>query len=144
MKKNLVAFIFKLSAYTLIISGLYFLCKNLVLQKFYFEKTPYLIAFFYVVTLVFHAGLLNSAKKNYRSMVTYYMMATALKLFLFLGIIIGYGLLKTGKSVAFISNFFVLYVLFTVFEVTLVYFHFKSKFPAQDDDVKDGGEMERR
>jgi hypothetical protein len=137
MKKNLVAFIFNLSAYTLIVFGLYIFCKNLVPPKFYFEKTPYLVLFFYLVTLVFHTGLLRSAKKNYRGMVTYYMMATALKLFLFLGIIIAYGLLKTGKPVAFISNFFVLYVLFTVFEVTLVYFHFKSKFPSQDDNPEE-------
>ena len=143
MQNNLPVFIFKLSAYTLIILGIYFFCKSLIPPRFYFEKAPYIIAFFYLVTLVFHAGLLNRAKKNYRSMVTYYMMATALKLFLFLGIIIGYGLLKTGKSVAFISNFFVLYVLFTVFEVMLVYFHFKSKFPAQADDAKETGEMER-
>lgn len=134
MRNNLTAFIFKLSAFTIIILGLYFSCKSFIPPRFYFEKAPYLVAFFFIVTLVFHAGLLNRAKKNYRSMVTYYMMATALKLFLYLGIIIGYGLLKTGKSVAFISNFFVLYVLFTVFEVTLVYFHFKSRFPSQDDN----------
>ncbi|HKR05045.1 MAG TPA: hypothetical protein VJY62_10445 [Bacteroidia bacterium] len=137
MKNNLLAFIFKLSAYTLLICLLYFFTKDLIPRKFYFEKTPYLILFFFIVNLVFHAGLLNSAKKNYRSMVTYYMMATALKLFLFLGIIIGYGLLKTGKSVAFISHFFVLYVLFTVFEVTLAYFHFKNKFPLKGDDAKE-------
>ena len=66
------------------------------------------------------------------------MMATALKLFLYLGIIIGYGLLKTGKSIAFISNFFILYVLFTVFEVVTVYFHFKNKniFPGETDQNK--------
>ena len=42
------------------------------------------------------------------------MMATALKLFLFLAIIIVYALLNTGKAVAFISNFFMVYVLFTI------------------------------
>jgi len=138
MKNNVLVFIFKLSAYTLFICLVYFFSRNLVPQKFYFEKTPLLILFFFVVTLIFHTGLLDSAKKNYGRMVTYYMMATALKLFLFLGIIIGYGLLKTGKSVAFISNFFVLYVLFTVFEVTLVYFQFRSKFPDRENsDAKD-------
>ncbi|MEP7167813.1 MAG: hypothetical protein ABI855_00425 [Bacteroidota bacterium] len=139
MKKDLLAFVFKLSAYTLFMSFIYFFTKKLIPEKFYFEKTPYLILFFFIVTLVFHAGLLNSAKKNYRSMVTFYMMATALKLFLFLGIIIGYGLLKTGKSVAFISNFFVLYVLFTVFEVTLVYFQFRTKVPVGEENPKEQG-----
>ena len=129
MKNSLRAFVFKLSAYALVIFVFYFFMRSLLPPKFYFEKAPYLILFFFVVTLTFHAGLLNKAKIGYRNMVTYYMMATALKLFLFLGIIIGYGLLKTGKSVAFISNFFVLYVLFTVFEVTVAYHQFKSKVP---------------
>lgn len=141
MQKNLVAFIFKLSVYTLIICLIYFFIKSLIPQKFYFEKAPYIIVFFYVVTLVFHAGLLNRERKSNRSLITYYMMATALKLFLYLGIIIGYGLLKTGKSIAFISNFFMLYVLFTVFEVMVVYFHFRTKFPPpSDENTKQLGE----
>lgn len=134
MHKNLVAFIFKLTAYTLLIWLIYFFSKSLIPIKFYFEKAPFIIMFFYVVTFVFHAGLLNRERKSHRSFITYYMLATALKLFLYLGIIIGYGLLKTGKAIAFISNFFILYVLFTVFEVCVVYFHFKSKYPSSSDE----------
>jgi hypothetical protein len=134
MQKNLVAFIIKLSVYTLIIYLIYFFTQGLLPQKFHFEKAPFIIVFFYVVTLVFHAGLLNNERKSNSSLVTYYMMATALKLFLFLGIIIGYGLLKTGKSIAFISNFLMFYFLFTVFEVTIVYVHFRTKFPPPPDE----------
>jgi hypothetical protein len=135
MKNSLRPFVFKLSAYTLVIFLFYFFLKEVIPAKFYFDKAPYLLLFFFVVTLVFHAGLLNKAKISYRNMVTYYMMATAVKLLLFLGIIIGYGLLKTGRSVAFISNFFVLYVLFTVFEVTVAYNQFKSRVPEKTDDI---------
>ncbi|MEO5571099.1 MAG: hypothetical protein ABIT08_06380 [Bacteroidia bacterium] len=127
MKKNFVIFFIKLLVYSFTIFLFYSFIKDHIPQKFYFAKAIYLIVFFIIVTLVFHYGLLNSSQKSNRSIVTFYMMATALKLFLYLGIIIGYGLLKTGNSIAFISNFFILYVLFTVFEVATVYFQFKNK-----------------
>ena len=131
MQKNLVAFIIKLSAYAFIIWLIYFFANSFIPAKLYFHKAPYLILFYFLVTLVFHAGLLNSERKSNRSLVTYYMLATALKLFIYLGIIIGFGLLKTGKSIPFISNFLMLYILFTIFEVAVVYSHFKTKIPAQ-------------
>lgn len=127
MKKNFTLFLIKLLLYTTILYLLYSVVKHSIPEKFYFENTFYLFVFFVIITAVFHFGLLYSFAKSSRSFVSYYMMATALKLFLFLAIIIVYALLNTGQAIAFISNFFVIYVLFTVFEVTLVFLHFKSK-----------------
>jgi hypothetical protein len=128
MQKNLVLFTLKLLLYSIIIGLLFSFAGNLIPPKFYFAKATYLIVFFFLVTLVFHAGLLRSSNKsNNRSIVNYFMIGTTLKFLVFLAIIIGYGLLKTGNAIAFMSNFFALYILYTVFEVSVIYSQFSSK-----------------
>ncbi len=113
--------------YSIIIYLLYNLVKAQIPPKFYFEKTPYLIVFFFLITLTFHFGLLRSSAKSNRSIVTYYMIATALKFFMLLAIILIYAFTHRNKSTAFISNFFMLYLMFTIFEVATVYFQFRIK-----------------
>jgi hypothetical protein len=127
VNKSLPIFIIKLLVYSIIIYLLYNLVKAQIPPKFYFEKTPYLIVFFFLLTLVFHFGLIRSSAKSNRSIVTYYMTATALKFFMLLAIIIIYAFTHRGQSAAFIGNFFMLYVMFTIYEVATVYFQFSSK-----------------
>ena len=126
IKNNLQTFTLKLVAFTAVIWLLFYFGKNYIPQKFYFEKNAFLIVFFFLVTLVFHVGLLRSSKKNNRSTVTFFMMASAVKLLGYLAIIIAYGLLKTGNAISFISTFMMLYLLFTVFEVSSAYSQFQN------------------
>ena len=132
VNKSLPLFFIKLLVYSILVYLLYNLVKAEIPSKFYFEKTPYLILFFFLVTLVFHFGLLRSSAKTDRSVVIYYMTATALKFFLLLAIILIYAFTHRGRSTAFISNFFMLYVMFTIYEVATVYFQFASKPGAKD------------
>ena len=55
------------------------------------------------------------------------MIATAIKFFLYIGVMVAYSVMFPEKSTAFISNFFVIYILLTVFEVSVLYSHFRRK-----------------
>ena len=126
MKNEYSAFLTRLLLYTLIIWAAYMLVRQSIPEKFYFENVLFLAVFFFLTTALFHYGLLSSAKSSSSNLITYYMLSTALKLLLYVGIIVGYTLLMPGKTVPFISNFFVLYVFYTVFEVAKVYRYFKG------------------
>ncbi len=129
MKQKFSVFLIKVSIFTIIIYCFYLLVKGYVPQKFHFENTNYLFVFFFLITCLFHCGLLFTFSKSNRSFVSYYMIATALKLFLYLAVIILYAFYNSDNAIAFICNFFAIYILFTAFEVSVVYSHFKSKLP---------------
>ena len=142
MRNNYFGFILKLFGYTLLLYLGYYFVKSSIPERFYFANTPYLFAFFFIVTVAFHFGLLYSSSKNNRTFVSYYMVATAMKLFLFLAIIIIYALFNREKAVAFICNFFALYLFFTVFEVLLVYRLFgKSNDSTEETEGDDNAEL---
>ncbi len=127
MKNNFILFLIKLIIYCALIYAAFAWIKNDIPEKFYYNHPLYLVVFFFVVTALFHFGALRNAAKGGRSIVSYFMLATAVKFFLFLAVMVGYALLNSGKATAFISNFFVIYVLLTVFEVSVIYGYFKSK-----------------
>lgn len=127
VKNNFAVFLVKLFFYSFLIYAALLLIRNSIPPKFYYEHSAYLIVFFFFVTAVFHFGALRNAAKGGRSIVSYFMLATAVKFFLYLMVMIGYALLNPGKATAFISTFFLIYVLLTIFEVSVIYTHFKSK-----------------
>jgi hypothetical protein len=48
------------------------------------------------------------------------MLTTAIKLFLFITVMIIYSFLNRKDAVAFLLNFFILYLVYTVFEVVQI------------------------
>ncbi len=127
MKNNFILFLVKLLLYCAVIYTAFLLLKNQIPEKFYYGHPHYILAFFFVVTALFHFGAVRNAAKGGRGIVSYFMIATALKFFLYLIVMIGYALLNSGKATAFISTFFVIYILMTFFEVSVIYNHFKGK-----------------
>jgi hypothetical protein len=104
----------------------YFLSAS-VPPRFYFENFIWLILFFAVATAVFHIGLIRNFHISHRNVVRYYMMATAVKLIAYIGIIIIYTVISREGSMAFVTAFFSLYFFYTVFEVTIAYRTLRQK-----------------
>lgn len=127
LKINFGIFLSRLLAYSIFIYAAIHFTSPKIPAKFQYPHSIYLVAFFFVITAVFHLGMLRNAAKSGGSIIRYFMLATALKFFLYLGIMIGYGLVKPDHAASFISNFFAVYALITVFEVSVIYSHFKSK-----------------
>lgn len=127
VNKNFGAFIIKLFIYSsLVYTVILYLAPRLPV-KFQYPHIAYIIAFFFAVTAVFHFGMLRNSAKSGGGIIRYFMLATALKFFLYLVVMIAYGMLKPDHAASFISNFFAVYALITVFEVSVIYSHFKSK-----------------
>ncbi|MBK6446727.1 MAG: hypothetical protein IPG90_16135 [Bacteroidetes bacterium] len=91
------------------------------------DGTSWAIYFYFVIlTVLFHVGLLRSAKGRPQVFVRYYIGTTTLKLMLHLGILVLYVLFNKPDAMHFIVTFMIFYFLFTTFEVVLVWKKFRT------------------
>lgn len=81
---------------------------------------PFLIVFFLIISWVVIWYLFLSSGKSFIKFVNAFMLTTALKLLIFILVIVGYVLLNRGDAVPFLGAFFLLYLLYTGFEVYAV------------------------
>ncbi len=127
MRKGFLLFVLKIAVFSAAVWVLFYFLKGIIPAKFFYHNVGYIIALFFFITLAFHAGMLKSSSAGNRSVVVYFMSATAIKLFMYVGVIIFYAILKTGHLVSFVTTFLMVYMLFSVFETATVYFLFKGK-----------------
>lgn len=78
-------------------------------------------SFMMLVTALMLFGLLRAASRSGGAFIRFAMGASAIKLFLFISIMVVFGIIDRSNAVAFILNFFVLYLFYTVFEVVMIY-----------------------
>jgi hypothetical protein len=86
-----------------------------------------LLGFFVVITATMHFILLRSGQGDPKAFVRMFMGLTTFKLFIFLLVIVAYAFTHKATAVSFILHFLVFYLLFTTFEVVLLYKHFLPK-----------------
>ena len=84
----------------------------------------YLVYFFTFTTLILHLVLFKLMKRSPRKFITYFMAAVGLKLFIYLAILLILVFSFPNRAVGILAEFFVLYLLFTVYET---YFILKVK-----------------
>ncbi len=113
-KKYLIRLLIFVAIITLIASGLYFT----VLSKFYLPVFPYVLLFFTVISVLTHYILIKSGKSRIAKFSTSFMGITSLKLFLYLIFIIVYLLIDKTNALVFVLTFFIIYLLFTIFETS--------------------------
>jgi len=83
---------------------------------------PWMVLFFAAATLLFHLYMIRVLKTVPRRFTVRFMAATGIKMLLYMmaaGLLL---LVNPGHAVAFLLAFFVLYLLFTVFEVSMLVF----------------------
>jgi len=88
-----------------------------VLKYFYLSVLPFTVLFFYLVTNLVHAYLLNVAGKSSARFTSQYMAVSFLKMFFYLAVAIGYIILDRENAKPFMAVFLLLYVIYTVFEI---------------------------
>jgi hypothetical protein len=116
MKSNFIPYLKKL----LVISVLLELVILFFFQKYpqyNFAVAPYLILFFIVISIGTHYFLLKAAQKRAQLFTAAFMGSIGIKLLLCFGFLIIYVLLNKNEAKHFIVTFFVLYLVFTTFEV---------------------------
>ena len=117
MRFNLVTFLRKLIIFTLIVGVAGFGIVQFIPAEYVTPTLPYLLAFFMAVTILVHFTLMQVSKKRTLQFSNYFMLVTFGKLIFFLTIILVYFLLNREDALPFAIAFFILYILFTVFEV---------------------------
>ena len=110
-------FIRKTTLLTLILFGVYTILVFTIPQKYISPAIPFTIVFFLLLNIsVFYFQLKASFKKTSR-FVNFYMISTAMKLLLFLTLVLFYSLINKADAVNFIISFFIIYATYSIFEV---------------------------
>ena len=94
--------------------GVSMAAPDIVYKEFYL-----ILAYFFLITLSFHYGLLTSLKGRPQQFVRYFMGATTFKLLFHAAVVIIYSLLNRAEAIHFILTFFVVYLFFTAYEVRI-------------------------
>lgn len=120
MRKAFYKFVYALAIFTAILGIIAVFLQYTLPENMLPASLPLLFLLFIIVSSVVHYFLLRSAAYSGRRFVSYFMAATFLKLFLYLIIIILYAFLIKENVVSFILTFFILYLLYTTFEVVMI------------------------
>ncbi len=111
------SFLIQTAAITVLLITLHFVLKSAVPELPFSLARPWLILFFFVVTnLIYYYQRKATLNKGSKS-VNIIIVTTGFKLLFFLAIIVIYALIMRDDAVRFITDFFILYLIFTTVEV---------------------------
>ncbi|OQX78633.1 MAG: hypothetical protein B6D64_06145 [Bacteroidetes bacterium 4484_276] len=117
LKKYYRTFVINALIVTASISLLYVLALLYLPAIYISPAIPWIIIFFLIITLsIFYFQLMASIKRVSK-FVNVFMVAIGLKLIAFLIIIALYAFLNKADAINFIISFFIIYLIFTVFEI---------------------------
>jgi hypothetical protein len=114
-------FVKRFTIFSIIVVILSYVATRFMLPEHVSPALPYLIIFFFAVTIIFQYFISKSNEKKFSNFVTIFMLITFLKLMLYFTVLLIYiFLINKSDSVPFIISFFIYYVLFTIFEVSYI------------------------
>lgn len=111
------SFITKLTALTLAIALIGWLVFSLFLPEYYLPVFPFLLGFFFVVTLAIHAYQLKIAKKDIGKFARSNMLITFFKLMSYSLLAVIYIALDRENAIQFVAGLMFLYLVYSFFEV---------------------------
>lgn len=79
---------------------------------------PVMIPFFIIITIGVYYLMLKASDNKFSRFVNSFMILTLGKILFFSVIIVVYVLLNRADALSFILTFFILYLVFTIFEIT--------------------------
>jgi hypothetical protein len=120
MIKKYKQFILRLIVLSLVTGLVAYLLDSLLPEGIITTAYPWLIILFIVVTALVHYILLKITEFNPRKFVGYFMLATSFKLLNYLIVIFVYVFMVRTGVLQFVLAFFILYIIYTVFEVVII------------------------
>ena len=126
IKPDLFQFLKKLLVFSLILGIITVVLYFLIPSKFYSPAVPFLFFFFFSVTFLNYYILSRASGKKFIRFINYYILSTALKLILFIAVLVTYILLNRGDALPFGIWFFSLYLFYTFYEVIALVGNLKS------------------
>ncbi len=120
MKSLNIEFLRRLLYFSAII-GMVMLFTRLFIPREYFSPVlPFLLIFFMATTMISFMVLVHSLTGRLIKFVNTFLLSTLVKLVLFITVMVGYIFLNRSDAIPFMIAFFLLYLLFTVFEVVFI------------------------
>lgn len=120
------SFFLQLSIFSLLTLGVLILWNQYASARFQSNLTWAIWAFFVLTTAVIHLFLVGTSEKEPKKFVVNFMLATAIKLFGYLIIILVYALIKREAAMGFTVFFLTMYLLYSGFEVFALLKHFRK------------------
>lgn len=111
------SFIIKLTAISLGIALIGWLVFSMFLPQYYLSVLPFLLLFFYAVTISIQAYQRSLANKDIGKFMRSNMLITFFKLVLFSIVAVIYIALETENAIPFVIYLMLLYLVFTFIEV---------------------------
>lgn len=112
-----IGFLKKTLVFSLILGLITFVLGFLVPKNFITPALPFLFIFFIAITLTGYYLLIKSAKRQFIKFLNSYLLITTVKLLLLIGILVSYIMLNKKDAAPFGISFFILYVIYSVYEV---------------------------
>jgi hypothetical protein len=116
-KAFLNKFIVNLLVFSIILGAIAFTLSFFLPENYFSPALPFLFPFFFAVTILVFGFLIKSSAKKFNRFVNRFMMATFLKLMIYMAVLVAYVLTHKYDAIPFILSFFILYIAFTFFEV---------------------------
>lgn len=120
MRKKYQQFIIRLTIISLILGFLILILGMILPQGIISAFLPLLLILFFVVTAIVHYVLLKITVLNPGKFVGYFMLATFLKLMIYLIVVLIFAFNVKEGVLPFILSFFTLYIIYSVFEVVSI------------------------
>jgi hypothetical protein len=117
MNTTYLKFFKKLIKLTVAVFLVFYAATYFMPEKLVSPAMPYLILLSASVTLIFHYIIIKAAEKKFSRFISYFMIATVMKLLLYLIVIFLYVYLNKNDVFPFVITFLLLYIIFSVFEV---------------------------
>ncbi|MFZ4399727.1 MAG: hypothetical protein ACOYO1_06815 [Bacteroidales bacterium] len=117
MNSAYLTFVKRLFIFTIIISSISMTAFFLLPKNLTTPALPFLLPFFFSITLISHYLQLKATKKSFARFTSGFMLITFLKLMVLMTVLLLYVLFNRSDAVPFIIWYFVFYVCFTAFEV---------------------------
>lgn len=117
MNKEFIKFIKRISLLSVITASVMFLLTYIIPYAFITPTLPFLILFFFSGGIVVHYILLKISNKKSAKFIGQYMLVTVLKNLVYIVVLLLYVFLNHYDAVPFIVAFFILYLIYTIFEI---------------------------
>lgn len=113
-------FFIKLFLFSLIVSVIDFCWIRFTPVENHVPHVWIMLLFFIAITSVFHFLAISQSKDKQQGFIRFYMGSTALRLFLYVMVIVIYRFYDKPTLIPFAIGFMAHYLLFTVFEVPIL------------------------
>ena len=113
--------------FTILVAVAAYILFTSVLVNYYLPVFWILLGLIAALTGIFHFSILQTQEKGTSKFANRFMMVSGIRMMIYLVLITSYVFLNPTKATVFLISFFILYLLYTVFEVFLIVRYLKRK-----------------